>query len=156
MLFNLLLDLCELLVLFRVQLWRTAMSHRVAENFIDLLGNQPDVGLESVICKQCLLQLDGILLRFPARGDLFGLFLARIKPQRRLTIFSHDINVADLVQNIKKEWLGIIPRFDDQFIEDSARGLSRASFDILHLAQVLLQCLQLGHTAADISRKLCL
>jgi hypothetical protein len=57
MLFNLLLYLGELLLLIRAQLGHVSMPNGVAENLVDLLDHQPDVGLEPMICEQRWLQL---------------------------------------------------------------------------------------------------
>jgi hypothetical protein len=52
---NFLLYLGKQLILFRIQLRHIGVPHGAAENFIDLLDYQPDVGLESVISEQRLL-----------------------------------------------------------------------------------------------------
>jgi len=66
MMFNLLLYLGVLLLLIRVQLGQVGMPHGVAEDLVDLLDHQPDVGLEPMICKQRWLQLDCSLILLSA------------------------------------------------------------------------------------------
>ena len=66
MVFNLLFYLGELLLLIRAQRGQVGMPHGVAENLVDLLDHQPDVGLEPMICKQRWLQLDCTLILLSA------------------------------------------------------------------------------------------
>lgn len=66
MMFDLFFYLGELLLLLRAQLGQVGMPHGVAENLVDLLDHQPDVGLEPMICEQRWLQLDHILILLSA------------------------------------------------------------------------------------------
>ena len=112
--FDLFLDSRELLMLFRVKLRQVGVPQDVAENLVDLLCHQPDVRLEPVIREQCSTQWEDILRRLSVRGNLPSFFGVRGKSENCLTIFIRYLNISDLLQHVKEEWLRASHRLDGQ------------------------------------------